>query len=290
MIKIKSKFFKNLNSIAISAGLFGLFSYSNPVKSETPALCKDVLTQTTTQKNIFSQNTGEARTALASSDYYCLGSPDKFELTIYEMGLCTQTPISGSPKAFSKVNCVTTMASAGTTADLAGKTVTLPPATGRPTNATYTHAYIVILNTFGLRGSISLDGTVYCSTNTGEVDDSANCVASNHVEELDDFGDGPGGDPWEADFGPETMPTGGKVSAILTDSDLVRADDNEDVSRLIGVFETNAGSPVVINDSVNGVEVELQVSDGGYGIAFNGSSGVPVDFGSAPFKPVFNTF
>jgi len=30
------------------------------------------------------------------------------------------------------------------------------------------------------------------------------------------------------------------------------------------------------------------VADGGYGIAFE--SGVPVDFGSAPFKPVFTTF
>ena len=46
---------------------------------------------------------------------------------------------------------------------------------------------------------------------------------------------------------------------------------------------------VVINDEVNGVEVELQVSDGGYGIEFN-NSGVPIDFGSAPFKPVFTTF
>ena len=85
------------------------------------------------------------------------------------------------------------------------------------------------------------------------------------------------------------MPTGGKVSAILTDSSLTRAANASAVTRLIGVFETNSGSPVVINNGVNGLEVELQVSDGGYGIGFN-SSGVPEVFGSAPFKPVFNTF
>ena len=45
----------------------------------------------------------------------------------------------------------------------------------------------------------------------------------------------------------------------------------------------------MFNDGVNGLEVELQVSDGGYGIGFN-SSGIPEFFGSAPFKPVFNTF
>ena len=85
------------------------------------------------------------------------------------------------------------------------------------------------------------------------------------------------------------MPTGGKVSAILTDSSLIRSASASAVTRLIGVFETNSGSPVVINDGVNGLEVELQVSDGGYGLGFDGD-GVPQYFGSAPFKPVFNTF
>ena len=135
------------------------------------------------------------------------------------------------------------------------------------------------------RGSISLNENVYCSTSTGtEVNSSAGCTAANHNEELDTFDEG-----FEADFGPETMPTGGKVSAILTDSSLTRAANASAVTRLIGVFETNSGSPVVINNGVNGLEVELQVSDGGYGIGFN-SSGVPEFFGSAPFKPVFNTF
>ena len=106
----------------------------------------------------------------------------------------------------------------------------------------------------------------------------------NHTEELDSFDEN-----FDADFGPETMPTGGKVSAILTDSSLTRAANASSVSRLIGVFETNSGSPVIINDRVNGVEVELQVSDGGYGIGFN-ELGVPQDFGSSPFKPVFTTF
>ena len=199
--------------------------------------------------------------------------------------MCTQNPITGTPKAFSKNNCETTMVStSGSTADLAGTTVQLPAASTRPANATYTHAYIVILNEFGLRGSISLNGSVYCSTNSGGVNSSAGCSAVDHTEELDSFDES-----FEADFGPENMPSGGKVSAILTDNNLTRSANASSVTRLIGVFETNAGAPVVINDGVSGVEVELQVSDGGYGIMFNGS-GVPEDFGSAPFKPVFTTF
>ena len=278
------KLLRSSSSIAIGTALLGLTTNINAVKASTPALCKDKLTQTTLKKNIFSENNAQTRTALSSFNNYCLGSPDKFEIVIYELGLCTQNPISGTPKAFSKDNCEVTMVSTGSTADLAGQTVQLPGASTRPANATYTHAYIVILNEFGLRGSISLNGSVYCSDSTGGVNSSAGCTAANHTEELDTFDEG-----FEADFGPESMPTGGKVSAILTDSSLIRAANASAVTRLIGVFETNSGSPVVINDGVNGLEVELQVSDGGYGIAFN-SSGVPIDFGSAPFKPVFTTF
>ena len=280
---LNTRFLKSFNSIVISAGLLGLVPYVNPAKAETPDLCKDKLTQTTTKKNIFTEDTTGAKAAFGGGEEaYCLGSPDKFELTIFEMGLCTENPISGDPKVFSKDNCVTTMSSQ-TVADLAGKTVNLPSADTRPANASYTYAYIVILNEFGLKGSISLGGTVYYSNSTGGVDNNIDNL-SDHTEILDSF-DNP---DFIVDFGPYDMPTGGKVSALLTDGTLTRALNNTDVSRLVAVFETNAGSPVVISDSVNGVEVELQVADGGYGVSF--VDGVPVDFGSAPFKPVFTTF
>ena len=280
------KLLRSSSSIALGTVLLGLTTNIDSVKAEAPPLCKDVLTQTTAKQNIFSEDNTAVATKLNSYNYYCLGSPDRFEVVIYEMGLCTQNPISGTPKAFNKASCVVSMSSsAGTRADLAGKTVTLPPALGRPANETYTYAYITILNEFGLKGTVSLNGTVYCSgTRGGDINSSSGCTAANHTEELDTFDEG-----FEADFGPETMPTGGKVSAILTDSSLTRASSASAVTRLIGVFETNSGSPVVINDGVNGLEVELQVSDGGYGIGFN-SSGIPEFFGSAPFKPVFNTF
>ncbi len=288
MKKFKNSFPQRLirtsSSIAIGAALLGITTNADSIKA-SPAVCKDHLTQTTLKQNIFSENNTQTATALSAYNNYCLGSPDKFEIVIYELGLCTQNPISGTPKAFSKDNCeITMISSSGSTADLAGNTVVLPAATTRPANATYTHAYIIILNEFGLKGSISLNGSVYCSTNNGGVNSSAGCTAVDHTEELDSFDQS-----FEADFGPENMPTGGKVSAILTDNNLSRAADASSVTRLVGVFETNAGSPVIINDGVNGVEVELQVSDGGYGIEFNGS-GVPTDFGSAPFKPVFTTF
>ena len=60
--------------------------------------------------------------------------------------------------------------------------------------------------------------------------------------------------------GVTTADLAGEVSEILSNSSLVRILDASLVTSLIGVFETNSGSPVNINDGVN--EFELQVSDG----------------------------
>jgi hypothetical protein len=180
----------------------------------------------------------------------------------------------------------------GITADLAGTTVDLPSADSRPENNTYSHAYIIIKNTFGLKGSIKIsDGSggvhQYCSTSDGlSTSATTSCTPVNHTETLSSFG----GEIFSPDFGPAEMATGGEVSALLSDSSLVRASTEAGVERLIAVFATNAGSPVVINDSVSGLEVELQVTDGGYGIQFDSNTGEVYDFGSMPFKPVFTTY
>ena len=103
----------------------------------------------------------------------CQTTPEKFELTMYEMGLCTSHPISGSDgsKVWDKSTCVTTMIdSLGVTVDLApgsasSKTASLPSAETRPPSGTYTHAFILLSNEFGLRGSYTFsNGTRYYST------------------------------------------------------------------------------------------------------------------------------
>ena len=187
------------------------------------------------------------------------------------------------------------MTSTGVTADLANSVVSLPEMDGRPASNTYTHAYIIITNTFGLRGSVTIkdgsgDDVKYCSSANGDSTSGTTagsfCTAQNHTETLDDFGDG----SFSAYFPAETMDGGGKVSALLTaaDANLTTATNASEVKRLIGVFETNSGTPVVINDSTNGLEMQLTVTDIGYGISF--VNGEPYDFGSMPFKPVFATF
>ncbi len=251
----------------------------------------------------------------------CLTTPDKFELTIYEMGLCTSDPITGSKgsKAWDKTNCVTTMISpSGVTVDLApgdssSKQAALPSAADRPPSNTYTHAFILISNKFKLKGSYTLaDGTRYYSTQ-GEDEWGlygqpvvGSAAAQEHGEELDEIGGGDENGNWTVGDSSEMdytdMTGGGKVAAILLKKcDHVnnkcigttpKVSSKAEPERLFAVFETNSGTPVTINDSTQGLEVELSVKNVGYAIGASSyeGSGTLDYFGSAPFKPKFTTF
>jgi len=252
----------------------------------------------------------------------CLHTPDQYVLTIYEMGLCTSDPTAAGN--FNKSNCVETMIStAGTQVDLApgtanSKTAALPDAPSRPANNSYTHAYILLGNNFKMKGSYQLsDGTTYFSKE--EEDQWGKYGAANktitsaqeHTDLVDNMyvGNDPNG--WDGVMSATAMPGGGSVSALLlkecsgdscTGTNGLATSQGE-VKRLLGVFETNSGAPVVITDATEGVEVELVVksdpsnpseSGGGYLImGWDNGDGNGFDlrgFGSAPFKPRFTTF
>ena len=289
-MKLKQNLLKNINSIAIGFGLFSFTAFSDIAKASTPQKCTTAIGAKVDGK--YQKTAAQIGNAMT----FCTDTPERFEITIHELGLCTAQPIqAGTPRTFSKGDCVVTMTSTGVTADLANNVVTLPEMDGRPPSNSYSHAYIIITNTFGLRGSVTIkngagNDVKYCSETDGDSTAGTTagsfCTAQDHTETLDDFGDG----TFSAYFAPATMDGGGKVSALLTaaDANLTTATNAGEVRRLIGVFETNSGTPVEINDSTNGLEMQLTVTDIGYGIQF--VNGAPFDFGSMPFKPVFATF
>ena len=289
-MKFKQNLLKNINSIAVGFGLIGFAAFTDVAKASAPPKCTDAIGAKVDGKYT------KTAAQIGNSMTFCSDTPERFEITIHELGLCTAQPIqTGSPRTFSKDDCVVTMTSTGVTADLANNVVSLPEMDGRPTSNTYSHAYIIITNTFGLRGSVTIkngsgNDVKYCSGTNGDstagTTTGSFCTAQDHTETLDDFGDG----GFSAYFAPATMDGGGKVSALLTaaDANLTTATNASEVKRLIGVFETNSGTPVVINDSTNGLEMQLTVTDIGYGIQF--VNGEPYNFGSMPFKPVFATF
>ena len=244
----------------------------------------------------------------------CQATPDKFELTMYEMGLCTSDPISGSAgsKIWDKSTCVTTMIdSSGVTVDLApgsssSKTAALPSSETRPPSGTYTHAFVLLSNVFGLKGSYTFsNGTRYYSTPGIDQDgtpyglpDIGNAPAQDHTDVVDTVGP----NPYPMEMSPVEFPAsqgGGKVSALLLKNcDHIsnqctgtspKATSAAEAKRIFAVFETNAGVPVVITDNTTGLEIELSVKNAGYTLGVDEGQGVTY-FGSAPFRPKFTTF
>ncbi len=214
----------------------------------------------------------------------CYGTPDRYQITIYEMGICTSNPLSGN--VFSKDSCTTTM-SQSTSANLAGgATVNLPKSSSRPTEGSYPYAYIVINNTFGLKSSYTTTsgGTFYSDSN-GNAKTTA--PAQNFNEALNDFGQSSFSATYSENVGT------GTISALLTDSSLNAATSSGSVSRLVGSFKPS--SPIVIDSTSTGLQVTFSVTNTGLSIGTTdnpeeGCMNQVCDFGSGPFRPSFTVF
>ena len=311
MKNIKSKqFLKNFFKVScLSSSIIVASITADKAKALDVYVCPESGSTNATEAYI--RNLDSTDTTFGS----CQTTPEKFELTLYEMGLCTSYPISGADgsKVWDKSTCVTTMIdSSGVTVDLApgnssSKTATLPSAETRPPAGTYTNAYILLSNVFGLRGSYTFsNGTRYYSTPGIDQSDNTpygepvagNAASQDHTDIVNEVGE----DPYPMEMSPVAFPAsqgGGKVSALLfKDCDHVanqcigtspKAASKAEAKRIFAVFETNAGVPVVISDDTNGLEVELSVKNAGYTMGVNEGLGVTY-FGSAQFLPKFTTF
>ena len=249
---------------------------------------------------------------MTSLNGVCLHTPDKFEIVIYELGLCpgTENPIKNSGASFDTSKCIKSMESEnGFKVDLAPgnnseKTAALPQAEKRPPSDTYNRAYIILSKDIKLKGSYTFnDGTVCVSTQGefedgykyGKADCTAGATAQDHFDDLNDMGDG---STWSGYMGSTPMPTGGSVEALLLKADNSVAQAKEEVKRLVGLFKTASQSPVIITNDTSGLEMVLEVSvndqgkGGSYMLQVNGDEeGLFLEgFGSAPFKPRFTTF
>lgn len=215
----------------------------------------------------------------------CAGTPDRYEIVIYEMGLCTADPLASG--SFNASTCTATLISSGTTVDLAGGASFNLGGSGsgmRPTDGTYSHAYIIISNAFGLRGSYALTagsgfaGT-YASTSSGGA--ALGGTATNFTETLTNFGGGP------ACVATASENVGsGQLNAALADSSLTTATSCTGVTRIVGSFAPS--SPLLITPSTTGIQVTFSVTNNGMTVMDNGSGSSPVvGFGSGPFSPTF---
>ena len=92
----------------------------------------------------------------------CSFAPDEYTVIVYEMGLCTSSPTAPTASsAYETDTCSTVINSpSGQTINLAaGSELTLTDVT-RPTNGTYTHAYMVLGNSFGITVTKQFTNTI----------------------------------------------------------------------------------------------------------------------------------
>lgn len=230
---------------------------------------------------------------LNSVDGYCSITPEKYEVKIYEMGMCTADPIVSL--VFSKDSCVPTFInSSPVSADMAnGNLVTLESQAklDRPTPGEYSHAYMIIDPIFKLKFSYTLAGVTYYSKDTST---SYSAPRSNTKtvapsmsfdEKVDTFNYDGGFSPIVSEY---PVP-GGTMSALLTDIELKAATSSGSVVRIAGTYKPN--SKVIIAEDTTGLEVQFIVKNVGGELETESNDNDTVGrFGSGAFTMKFETF
>ena len=210
----------------------------------------------------------------------CKGTPSRYEIIIYEMGLCTADPLASG--TFVRTTCTATFTSSGTTTDLAGgASVSLGSSGSRPADGSYSHAYIVMGNTFGLSGEYELSAGSLAGTYRSDSNGRAvlNGALTNFTETLDNFDHPNTCDPDASD-----TVGGGTLTAVVADTTLVTASSCTGVSRIVASFAPS--SSIVIDSAATGLKVTFSVTDNGMTV-IEDNNGKVVKFTSGPFSPTF---
>ena len=235
-----------------------------------------------------------------ADDGACTFTPAAYKISIFEMGLCTANPFGAAQTGvtFDRTNCVITYADAAPAvvdivAALGGAPIALTGTSTPPAENTYTHAYMIMDDTFTVSGSFTAgDGTVHVSradgtaaTGIGNIQEAAN--------NLTNFGDGT-----NCDSGFLDVPVGaGTMSAFITNTALERSARTSGAAagppsvcansgRLTGVMSLT--TPVVVTSDTLQVIFNFDLTN--QGVQFfddAGSNGIPDQFGSGPFSGSF---
>lgn len=220
----------------------------------------------------------------------CYHTPTRYVVKVYEMGLCTSDPLSGTD--YDGSSCTATLSSTGgSEVNLAGgATATLSGTSSRPPVGTYEYAYIKIANTFGLKGSYKLGSTTYCSAAGGSIDSSSGCTPANWTETLLEFsGDGCSSASAD-DFKASESLSGGTMKARLVDDDSYVTSTScggaTNPTLLVGSFKPTTA--INIAETTGGLEVSFKVTKSGMTIIPGGAgSTTVVGIGGGPFQPSF---
>ena len=271
-------FVKKIIFASTFAFLASFLACAPEVKSQSRSACGDV--------------SGLSDVAFAQQNQGGCGiTPEKYEIVLYEMGLCTgdSSPISGG--SLSRTNCTATFSNvSGQTVDLAGSaSITLSKASSQaPAPNTYTWGYVVMANTFGLKGSIETASNTWRSSS----DSTASSTSTSNVEFTESLTTFSGSSGTCLSSGSASTNLG-EMSAILAGSDLTEDTSCSNVSRLVGVFSPT--SSYAISSSTSALKITFDVatntSEGYIGAltVMPSNTGGVASFGSGPFRMEITT-
>ena len=227
----------------------------------------------------------------------CRATPTKYQVTIYEMGLCSEHPFgtntagaSGSTvTTMDKSSCSTAFSNSdGFTYDIAAALNGSTPLVGtnsRPANSTYGYPYVILGTTFRVNTEVTpTDGNTYYSDGSG----SATTVSpgTDYADELTNFG----GPTCYSGYIGATIPIG-TIDAFLTDTAFERRDSTDvasnectGVTRLVGVIKLT--TPFTITSDTTQMQFNFIITDYGVELDVNGSGAV-TSMGSGPFAGSF---
>jgi len=239
----------------------------------------------------------------------CAFAPDGYQVTIYEMGLCTSEPTAPTTSsAYAVDTCSTVINSpSGQTINLAaGSELTLTDVT-RPTNGIYTHAYMVLGNSFGITVTKQFTNTMhrydtatsgnFCWTTSGTEHNSdwsgtpanpttfANCgdeedaAPATYTEILDHF------DTDTYNYGPVSVESGNLTAYLVTDSNDRLVNEVKTADRIFGKQTLNTAAEVTSTSSSFVVSFGVNQATSTH-MSDEGSSNTydVIAFGSGPFS------
>ena len=252
----------------------------------------------------------------------CEVAPDVYQIELYDVGFCTSAPNAPTTEAgfeASAENCASLFAnSSGETLDLAvGVSLNMSSDINIP-NGTYTHGYVVMKNSFGIKATKTFTDPNLIRTTNGSSSGNICWSASDPVQgssyyktdqDSSDFASSYsfvecGATPGTAEIITDNMDafeviegvgtytasanvTGGEITAYLTQSTnglrLVNAVKTAD--RIVAFLAWT--SPVTISDQTSSIDLQFNVSKGSSLQVLSPVEGFTIDLGafsSGPFS------
>ena len=229
----------------------------------------------------------------------CRHTPTKYEVNIFEMGLCTNHPFTDDGTktdlvTMNKTSCTTTFLATdqtnGFAVDIAtgiGGSLALDGTNTRPANGTYGYPYIILGKNFTINvAATASNGNTYY----GKSDGTLVTVEGNSSDRVDPLTNFSGGECVSGYVG-ATIPIG-TIDAFLTNAALERSHHTEFTNpncdkngKLVGII--NLTTPFTITQNTLKLQFNFTVTDYGVNLQDTNNNSLPDSIGSAPFSGSF---